>query len=124
MPLDAAMLNFVVRYFEHYDNNDRQDFKVGGAWWGWAAVGWEQRGSLGLVQGGRVRGCWEERLPGLLGTTARQPTNLLPSPPSPLSTQALIDLPAGTTLDKWADGLKGQVGAAVGAGLRAAGLRA
>ncbi len=30
IPSDAAVLNFVVNYFEHFDNNDRKDFKVGG----------------------------------------------------------------------------------------------
>lgn len=29
IPSDAAVLNFVVNYFEHFDNNDRKDFKVG-----------------------------------------------------------------------------------------------
>lgn len=29
IPNDAAVLNFVVSYFEHFDNNDRKDFKVG-----------------------------------------------------------------------------------------------
>ena len=30
VPLDAAVLNFVVTYFEHCDNNARADFKVRG----------------------------------------------------------------------------------------------
>ncbi|KAI7836090.1 hypothetical protein COHA_010018 [Chlorella ohadii] len=28
IPSDAAVLNFVVNYFEHFDNNDRKDFKA------------------------------------------------------------------------------------------------
>lgn len=28
IPDDAAVLNFVVSVYDHYDNNDRQDFKV------------------------------------------------------------------------------------------------
>ena len=31
VPLDAVALDWVVTYYEHCDNNDRQDFKVG-AW--------------------------------------------------------------------------------------------
>lgn len=25
---DAAVINFVVKYYEHFDNNERQDFKA------------------------------------------------------------------------------------------------
>ena len=28
VPLEAAALNFVVNYYDHYDNNDRQDHKI------------------------------------------------------------------------------------------------
>lgn len=28
VPYEAAAVNFVVNYFEHYDNNDRQDYKL------------------------------------------------------------------------------------------------
>lgn len=28
IPYEAAAVNFVVNYFEHYDNNDRQDYKL------------------------------------------------------------------------------------------------
>ena len=29
IPYEAAAVNFVVNYFEHYDNNDRQDYSKG-----------------------------------------------------------------------------------------------
>jgi len=40
--VDAVCLNFVVTYFEHYDNNGQKDFKVGrgqGAGAEWERVG-------------------------------------------------------------------------------------
>lgn len=30
IPTEAVALNFVVNYFDHWDNNGRKDYKVGG----------------------------------------------------------------------------------------------
>ena len=136
VPIDACALNFVLTYFQHYDNNDRKDFKVGGVLGGGAPGGWWV-GVCGVASGaakprGGMRGCQQAALlcacgvprdqfmlprlcvHGAAAAGACPPTSCTSPLPLRPRLQALIDLPAGVaSVEAWADGMLPQVGGCV-----------
>jgi hypothetical protein len=121
VPLDAAVLNFVVTYFEHCDNNARADFKVGGLPAGRAggrACVWVGGWVLECV-GGFLLGWVREGVSSAGCATADAccctPNRLTQAAACPpvcrLSLQVLIDLPGtATSLESWANSMQPLVG--------------